>query len=282
MATVIQPLVNGARVAFTITFTIPADIQSTYGNGIVKDTLPTGFSLYTGAGSETQVQVGTTTLTATTDYTVSTNGQNVTFNINNASLTAGENLVVTIDTSVTDSATVQTPSTNTADLTFASVSGILGTGSVEYSLINPGPISYTGNTLVSGMIGAIVPITLEYTTDGTTDSFNYVITNDFGANLTYTGVTASYQPATGDPVTITPTVTDPVQPSTAYTFTIANVTGMADSTVTLVINTTMNTTGSAATTITNTSNLSIGGTTASTDTATLTVVPKITVTKALA
>lgn len=229
IATVIQPLVVGARVAFTITIPIPAGIEAAYGNGIVTDTLPAGFGLYTGAGTQNSVKVGDTTLVENTDYTRTVTGQSVVYNINNVKLTASSNLVITIDTTVTNKNTVAIPSTNTADLTFASVSGILGTGSVEYSLINPGPINYTGNTLISGLTGAVVPITLQFTTDGTTDSFNYVIENDFGSDLTY--VSASYKVASGAPVTITPTIV-----GTKYSYTIPSTSAMANSTVELEIN----------------------------------------------
>lgn len=271
MATVIQPLVNGARVAFTITIPIPATIQTSYGKGIVVDTLPAGFGLFTGEGTQNKVTVDGTDLTEDTDYTKAVNGQDVTYTINNDKLTASKDLVITIDTTVTNSAIVESPSTNTANLTFENVTGILGTGSVEYSLINPGPITYTGKTLISGMTGAVVPITLSFTTDATADAFNYTVENDYGADLDY--VSASYKVGEGADTAITPTTSD-----TKRSFLIPHT---ASSTIVLTINTTMNATGGAKATISNTANLLVGGIQASTDTDELTIVPAITVTKAL-
>jgi len=107
-----------AQVGTEVTYTVDITVGKGQTNYVMKDTLGTGLAYVTGSLS---VKAGDKNLTAATDYTLATEGQNINVTFPDATtkdLAQGSKITVTYRAKVTSDALQETPAKNSATISY--------------------------------------------------------------------------------------------------------------------------------------------------------------------
>lgn len=279
-----RPLYNGQSIAFTVTFTASSD-QTNYTTYVVKDILAAGLSY-----SSATVTANSVSLTSGTDYTASSttvDGHDVvTITINNNAKVAGNSVVATINTTVSDmTEIIDAQLANQATVTVNGTDG-MGTDSnsvtVAFETFQTVSINNTttANQVINAIVGNTAPFTGTFKTPDYSDAYNVVIRMQLptGTSLKTTSSTvlygASSTPVGGTWTTETGNIAQ-------YSFTNSAVLRNQDVTITLTAQIDNNQTIESS--FNNVFGLAIGGNpeTSSNSVTTIFVKPLTTVTKAV-